>query len=428
MKKDNEREEWIKRLHERLENYEEPFDTSDWKKLEEKLLPDSKPSLHRIPFYRRPLAVASIIALVIVSSALLWMVYTPSVNKTSGIGAKLSKVAMPIPVAPAIIDNQSTMKDQPVKGNNSSLFAHASQVLPRRNRSSQVLSSASVNTMLADGTIKTGDKTSQGSSESKKKEVVSSSSMQKTTAKEHQSANNGKVGRSKVQSFHRRSLNGQQLLALSENKKHYPWSIALSAGGGGGAQSSGRADQPQYDTSFLGIPNESLLLKEGASLNEMLYNSLEFDHHQPISFGVSFRKFMSHHLSVETGLVYTLLVSDVSSGGELNKGTQQLHYIGIPLKGNWIFLTKQQFQLYLSIGGTVEKCVYGKLLGERLTINPLQFSVNGGAGVQYDLSHHLGLFAEAGLSYYFNDGSEIKTIRKDSPCSLNLNVGLRLSY
>ena len=107
---------------------------------------------------------------------------------------------------------------------------------------------------------------------------------------------------------------------------------------------------------------------------------------------------------------------------------QKLHYIGIPLRANWHFLDKKLVTLYVSGGGMVEKCVYGKLGSEKETVKPLQFSVSGGVGAQINATKRLGIYVEPGVAYYFNDGSDIQTIRKENPFNFNIQAGVRLTY
>ena len=59
---------------------------------------------------------------------------------------------------------------------------------------------------------------------------------------------------------------------------------------------------------------------------------------------------------------------------------------------------------------------------------PWQFSVNASAGVQFDFTNSVGIYAEPGVSYYFNDGSGIDNIYKEKPFNLNLNVGVRFTF
>ena len=56
-----------------------------------------------------------------------------------------------------------------------------------------------------------------------------------------------------------------------------------------------------------------------------------------------------------------------------------------------------------------------------------QFSVHGAAGVEYDVIPQLGIYAEPGVKYYFNNGSNVSTFFKDKPTSFNLQLGLRLN-
>ena len=126
--------------------------------------------------------------------------------------------------------------------------------------------------------------------------------------------------------------------------------------------------------------------------------------------------------------MYTFLSSDLRFEDSSEELSQKLHYLGIPLRANWNFVDTRLFTLYLSAGGAVEKCVYGKLGSDDLSQRPWQFSVLGAVGVQYNLSKRVGIYAEPGVSYYFDDASSLQTLRKEHPCSFTLQAGLRLTY
>lgn len=56
-------------------------------------------------------------------------------------------------------------------------------------------------------------------------------------------------------------------------------------------------------------------------------------------------------------------------------------------------------------------------------------AVNGGAvGAQYNISNRVGIYVEPGVSYFFDDGSPIETIRKENPTNFTLQAGIRLTY
>ena len=65
---------------------------------------------------------------------------------------------------------------------------------------------------------------------------------------------------------------------------------------------------------------------------------------------------------------------------------------------------------------------------EQTRIKPLQYSVMGSVGAQYGLSRHFALYVEPGISYFFDDGSSVQTIRKENPLNFNLQTGIRLTY
>ena len=67
----------------------------------------------------------------------------------------------------------------------------------------------------------------------------------------------------------------------------------------------------------------------------------------------------------------------------------------------------------------------GKGSEESVSIRPLQFSVSGAIGAEFNLSRQFSIYAEPGLGYYFDNGSKISTYYQDKPLNFNLNVGLR---
>ena len=143
---------------------------------------------------------------------------------------------------------------------------------------------------------------------------------------------------------------------------------------------------------------------------------------------------------METGLTYTRLSADLKEGSASYyfDGEQKLHYIGVPLNVKYRVLARKAFSLYGSAGVLTEKRVYGSLdknyvvdnvsnrqESERINSRPWQISVNAAVGVQYQFVKCAAVYAEPGVSYYFNDGSQVKTIYKQKPFNFNFNLGLR---
>ena len=214
--------------------------------------------------------------------------------------------------------------------------------------------------------------------------------------------------------------------------------MGLSVGNSGGASTELGSGIPSYmsrvsmvsvSNGLLSIPNDQqLVFEDGVPYLRQANQVVDMEHHQPISFGLSVRKSLAKGFSVETGLTYTLLSSDAKFADSDQKTEQKLHYLGIPLKANWNFLDKKLFTLYVSGGGMIEKCVYGKLGTEKETVKPLQFSVSGAVGAQFNATKRVGIYVEPGVAYFFDDGSDVQTIRKENPFNFNIQAGIRLTY
>jgi len=230
-------------------------------------------------------------------------------------------------------------------------------------------------------------------------------------------------------------------LPVTSEKKHSSdgkWSIAASFSNAAGASSSQTQDylvmadmvSNAMSSNMISVKDKDQLVFEGGIpyLKQSATIS-EIKHKQPISFGLSVRKNLSNGFSVESGVTYTMLSSEGKSMNNASeKIEQKLHYIGIPIRGNWNFVDSKRFTLYVTAGGMVEKCVYGKIGSDKETVKPLQFSLAGGVGGQLNITNRIGIYVEPGVSYFFDDGSDVETIRKENPLNFNLQGGIRFTY
>ena len=136
------------------------------------------------------------------------------------------------------------------------------------------------------------------------------------------------------------------------------------------------------------------------------------------------------------------LVSDMSSGTEENRYDirQTLHYVGVPLRARYSFWKPGGFDLYMTAGGKVEKCVGGTTstsyvvkssvsssTKDRITVDPLQWSVGASLGIGYRFNDLVGIYLEPGVSYYFDNGSFVETVYRERPLNFSLGIGLRFN-
>ena len=131
--------------------------------------------------------------------------------------------------------------------------------------------------------------------------------------------------------------------------------------------------------------------------------------------------------------IATRLNADITrtTDGQSVELEQALTYLGIPLQASYLIWGYRRFSVYVSAGALVEKMVDGKrtMQGrkEKVSIHPLQVSLNSAVGAEYRFVDWLSLFAEPGLSYSFDNGSSIPTIYQETPLNFNLNLGFRFN-
>lgn len=215
---------------------------------------------------------------------------------------------------------------------------------------------------------------------------------------------------------------------VAYTKPHKKASFSIFGGGGvAGGNGEGLAPRLRYNS----ITNDaSSVVGNGnnlAPLRSNEYGESSFRHHQPLSFGLAVRKEFAHGLSLESGVNYTLLRSDVRMQYSSDDVSQKLHFIGVPIRFNWQFLERGRFSLYMGAGGMVEKCVSAKLGSKTVDEPGVQWSALAAVGAQYRVGGMVGLYFEPEGSYYFTE-TGLRTSRTDSPLTLTLRLGVRLSF
>lgn len=171
------------------------------------------------------------------------------------------------------------------------------------------------------------------------------------------------------------------------------------------------------------------------------FHSYEYKHKFPISFGIYASLSLGEKWAVESGIRASRLLSGVYtvSGPQavpVYVSDQVLWYVGLPLRIRWDFIRNRYVTAYTSVGGTVDKCfsfTYTKAfeptdLRFDASDIPLQWSVNAAIGIQYNIIQTVGLFAEPGIAYFFDNGSPIGTFWQEKSLNFQLNAGIRFSF
>ena len=415
-----EKELWMNKLKEKLGDYSEPLPASGWEQLEKELMPPVERKIY--PYRKWTVAAAAVILLALVSSLSLYFLGTPAADDIRH--AKTPALASVPDILPDVQqpDATGTTVEPVVRPVVKDRIAKAERNIPQPTANADAPVQKEKQAPLEVG-AKSGDR---------KAEVEQ---MEETKVAQQKQTDTEQPGNKPRRPSSRDKLHIPTEKASSQKGT---WSMGLSVGNSGGASTELGSGIPSYmsrvsmvsvSNGLLSIPSDqTLVFEDGVPYLRQANQVVDMKHHQPISFGLSVRKSLAKGFSVETGLTYTLLSSDAKFADSDQKTEQKLHYLGIPLKANWNFLDKKLFTLYVSGGGMIEKCVYGKLGTEKETVKPLQFSVSGAVGAQFNATKRVGIYVEPGVAYFFDDGSDVQTIRKENPFNFNIQAGIRLTY
>ena len=224
-----------------------------------------------------------------------------------------------------------------------------------------------------------------------------------------------------------------------QKKTKKRWGIGM----GGGSYSVG--------TDGFAVPDftspNNLLSYDAAMLKQSANAQLKQDisHKRPISFGVGVGYALNDRWALQSGLYYTMLRSEwwyVNEYQGVSK--QKLHFLGVPVGVSYKILEWKKFNLYASAGAMTEWNFDGRIKtnfytdsqretvvaskNESIRMKEWQWSVNGKVGVTYPLVKFLNAFVEGGGNYYFDNGSNIETIRSEKPFHMSLQAGIRLGF
>ena len=219
------------------------------------------------------------------------------------------------------------------------------------------------------------------------------------------------------------------------------WTLSTSATTGMGASSVTNSTATYVEA----VGPDDVIWADNPQLGIGIFNQgksvkTEYKHRLPVRVGLNVAYRLTDRLSVESGVSYTRLSSDMKDGTKDNysSSSQKLDYIGVPLNVKYRAFGYRRLSVYASAGLLTEKCVSGKttheyvISGEKkkheaedVAGKPWQLSVNAALGAQFDVLRNVGVYVEPGVSYYFDDRSPLSTIYKEKPLNFNLNLGVR---
>ncbi len=417
--KDNIKDSWEDRFREKLKHYDEPLTVPVWDSIQKEY------RKRKLTLMLRRI-VASVAAIVIMAMISIWLTNTN--NMTEQGPSILTKNTIQIDSTVVMTENLPTINTD------------AQQKLSRTNSKNSeeelIVSNKFYKSMSANELIQSEEFKNEPDI---KDETLKTENMQADNNSNSVEAESVMFQRSSNEnaSFDKKVSDKSNLMPRISNKGN--WDIGLYASNGlGGANLQSEKFYGQGYT-LLGAINSRAEGEVGG------LGAVATRHKLPLSVGLSFRYEFLPRWSVETGLSYNMLKSDIDMYGNngimLGSGNQTLHYIGLPLKLNFDVWKISNFGVYVSAGAMMQKMVAGNQECEiwspeeetlnwdrKVDINNLQWSVGLSAGVGYNFLQHLGVYVEPGVNYYFDNGSSVDTYYNEHEFGFTLKFGLRYKY
>lgn len=432
------KDKWINDIRNRMEDYSEPLPAGLWEKIDSEI---SAPKV--IPLWKRWQSVAAAAVVVIAISTLsVWYWGNDQSIKDANLA-----VVTDVESSENIEPLSKLVEDGVIKTPETNGQIAVNTVVPEKSESvyEEVLPENEVKTFVSFEKLAVDN--TEENNEVKKEDKEISEAEENVQSKEKR-INMMKADRetlkrnaSYVAMAGDKRKSGRNNVELGIMAGNIPYSSSSSF--------SGMSRLAMVPKSISSVNNSvvSDISDASATYSQMLFSNMDKEtytdvkHHIPVTIGASVKWNINDKWALESGLNYTYLYSELRSGANSYvEDKQKLHYVGIPLKVQRSIWNNSIFSLYASAGGMMEKCVSGSVEtvyvdgntkknyeSEDLSVKPLQFSVLASLGVQANFNKYFSLYLEPGMIYYFDDNTDILTIRKDKPFNFNLQLGLRFN-
>lgn len=432
------KDKWINDIRNRMEDYSEPLPAGLWEKIDSEI---SAPKV--IPLWKRWQSVAAAAVVVIAISTLsVWYWGNDQSIKDANLA-----VVTDVESSENIEPLSKLVEDGVIKTPETNGQIAVNTVVPEKSESvyEEVLPENEVKTFVSFEKLAVDN--TEENNEVKKEDKEISEAEENVQSKEKR-INMMKADRetlkrnaSYVAMAGDKRKSGRNNVELGIMAGNIPYSSSSSF--------SGMSRLAMVPKSISSVNNSvvSDISDASATYSQMLFSNMDKEtytdvkHHIPVTIGASVKWNINDKWALESGLNYTYLYSELRSGANSYvEDKQKLHYVGIPLKVQRSIWNNSIFSLYASAGGMMEKSVSGSVEtvyvdgntkknyeSEDLSVKPLQFSVLASLGVQANFNKYFSLYLEPGMIYYFDDNTDILTIRKDKPFNFNLQLGLRFN-
>lgn len=451
--------DWLKGLQNKMKDYEEPAPEGLWENIESSVFPEKKRRVIALPILWRSVGVAAAVALGVFAGLRFFdsPVGNPSdrsqeilasgqPSSVNGNGSRESSVEI-------------VRKTEPEK-----LLAES---IPVRKRQAKAHVVNNVKSDLVEGNVVPESETKEIEAQpyTTEESLQGSHAEPQTQRQEEEVSGTKKTEENEpvvISTDHDDEDWSDYISATDESRSSRRRAAALDVSLSGGSVDSRNENSYDLQMFYKGsapastngliddskgnVGNDAQVQTRGMAPMQMKSGSTvtsSSDHKRPVRLALAVNFPVSGTFGLETGAMLTTLHSTFTTeAGRTRTETEQtLRYVGIPLNMTASLVDTKWGTLYLGGGGMVEKCFSGKSVSaetlagvkqgdsvkKNLDVKPLLWSLNASAGLQANLTKNIGLYVEPGLSYHFDDKSDVQTIYKDRPLDFMLTFGARIS-
>ena len=149
-------------------------------------------------------------------------------------------------------------------------------------------------------------------------------------------------------------------------------------------------------------------------------------HRLPLVIGLSVKFPVTLKIGVTTGLEYSLYSS--SFPYPIGEKTQFVHYLGIPVRLDWTFVSSRWWEAYLGTGIKGDLCIGATLDGKSIGKDGPAFRLLGAGGIQFNATRNLSLFVEPEISWTLPSERHIlSTYSSEHPWMFMVATGVRIN-
>lgn len=451
--------DWLKGLQSKMKDYEEPAPEGLWENVESSVFPEKKRRVIALPILWRSVGVAAAVALGVFAGLRF---FDSPVGNPSDRSQEILASGQPS----SVNDNggressvEIVRKTEPEK-----LLAES---IPVRKRQAKAHVVNNVKSDLVEGNVVPESETKEIEAQpyTTEESLQGSHAEPQTQRQEEEVSGTKKTEENEpvvISTDHDDEDWSDYISVTGDSRTSRRRAAALDVSLSGGSVDS--RDENSYDLQMFyrgsapastngliddskgSVGNDAQVQTRGMAPMQMKSGSTvtsSSDHKRPVRLALAVNFPVSGTFGLETGAMLTTLHSTFTTeAGRTRTETEQtLRYLGIPLNMTASLVDSKWVSLYLGGGGMVEKCISGKsasvetLAGvkqgdsvkKNLDVKPLLWSLNASAGLQANLTKNIGLYVEPGLSYHFDDKSDVRTIYKDRPLDFMLTFGARIS-